>query len=231
MKGKAGKLTWLLVSVSLVAGVSGFALGSNGVASSSAAGLSVDQGSQALSFKAQAICGPKGKLACTVGAIGPGQGTIFFVDYHNEYAGFDYLETAPANWSAERSTLDPLTPWCDNAIKLTQGNVNNWINRAVGKGRSNTQAMLKVCSSGAANSVDDYNKSSRTDLRDWFLPSTGELMWMANSTQGVAGLSSTEYWSSSEYSNEGGWVESVSRGYQGSAGKANPLAVRPIRSF
>jgi hypothetical protein len=231
MKIRDGKRFALLASVAFVAGVSGFTLASLGAGSASAVGQSVDLSSQALSFKAQSICGSTRKLACTVGAIGPGQGTIFFVDYHNAYAGFDYLETAPANWSADRSSLDPLIPWCDNATKLTQGNVNNWINRAVGKGRSNTQAMLKVCSSGAANSVDDYNKSSRTEFHDWFLPSTGELMWMANSTQGVAGLSSTEYWSSSEYSNEGGWVESVSRGYQGSAGKTNPLAVRPIRSF
>jgi hypothetical protein len=182
-------------------------------------------------FREQSICGPAFKSVCTVGSIGPGGGTIFFVDWHNEYPEFDYLETAPNDWSADRSTIDPVLPWCDNAIKLTQGNINNWIDRAPGKGKSNTQAMLKVCQSGAANAVDEYNKSGRSKFHDWFLPSLGCLMWMANATQGLAGLSSTEYWSSSEYSNDGAWVESVSRGYQGSAGKANLLAVRPARSF
>lgn len=214
----------------LAAGVTGVAIGAVAGALLFSSGATLAS-ARAVGFKPLSICGSNAHSTCTVGAIGPGGGTIFFVDWHNEYSGFDYLETAPDDWSADRSSVDPLIPWCDNPIKLAQGNVNNWINRAVGKGKSNTYAMLKVCTSGAANSVADFNKSNRTTFHDWFLPSLGELMWMANGTQGLAGLSSTEYWSSSEYSNEGGWVESVSRGYQGSAGKSNPLAVRPIRSF
>jgi hypothetical protein len=91
--------------------------------------------------------------------------------------------------------------------------------------------MLKVCTSGAANAIDEYDKSSRTRAKDWFLPSTGELILMANNAQALADLTATEYWSSSEFSNEGAWVESVGRGYQGSAAKTALLAVRPIRSF
>jgi hypothetical protein len=225
----------VLAAVAVISSTAGFAIANLSAANGSDSIAKVAGGGgdpvAALTFKAQSICGPVGKTSCTVGSIGPGGGTIFFVDWHNEYSGFDYLETAPADWSADRSSVDPLLPWCDNAIRLAQGNINNWINRAVGKGKSNTSTMLKICGSGAANAVDDFNKSSRTTFHDWFLPSLGELMWMANGTQGLAGLSSTEYWSSSEYSNEGGWVESVSRGYQGSAGKTNALAVRPIRAF
>ena len=34
---------------------------------------------------------------CKVGMTGPGGGLIFFVDYDNEYASYDYLEAAPAD--------------------------------------------------------------------------------------------------------------------------------------
>ena len=183
------------------------------------------------SYKATYTCGQNGKTLCTVGAIGPDKGTIFFIDYHNQYASFNFLEAAPVGWQVDRATVDPILPWCNSADVFTQQQVNNWTNRAVGKGASNTSEMLKVCTSGAANAIDEYDKSSRTRARDWFLPSTGELILMANNVQGLADLTATEYWSSSEFSNDGAWVESVGRGYQGSAAKTALLAVRPIRSF
>jgi hypothetical protein len=193
--------------------------------------ISTSAASAKASYKGSYSCGQNGKTLCTVGAIGPGGGTIFFIDYHNQFASFNFLEVAPVGWQADRSTADPILPWCDIAGVVTQPQVNNWTNRAVGKGPKNTSQMLKVCTSGAANAIDEYDNSSRTRVKDWFLPSTGEMILLANNAQGLADLSSTEYWSSSEFSNDGAWVESVGRGYQGSAAKTASLAVRPIRSF
>jgi hypothetical protein len=183
------------------------------------------------SYKSSYTCGQNGKTLCTLGARGPGKGTIFFIDYHNQYASFNFLEVAPVGWQVDRATVDPILPWCDSADVITQQQVNNWTNRAVGKGAKNTSNMLKVCHSGAANAIEEYNKSSRTAVKDWFLPSTGDLILLANNAQGLADLTATEYWSSSEFSNDGAWVESIGRGYQGSAAKSALLAVRPIRLF
>ena len=183
------------------------------------------------SYKSSYTCGQNGKTLCTLGALGPGKGTIFFIDYHNQYASFNFLEVAPVGWQVDRATVDPILPWCDSADVITQQQVNNWTNRAVGKGAKNTSNMLKVCHSGAANAIEEYNKSTRTAVKDWFLPSTGDLILLANNAQGLADLTATEYWSSSEFSNDGAWVESIGRGYQGSAAKSALLAVRPIRLF
>ena len=47
------------------------------------------------SFSYSMTCGVSGTDACKIGAVGPGGGWIFFVDYNDEYTGFDYLEAAP----------------------------------------------------------------------------------------------------------------------------------------
>lgn len=43
------------------------------------------------------ICGAGGTSLCTIGSQGPGGGLIFFVDYNDQYAGFNYLEAAPTD--------------------------------------------------------------------------------------------------------------------------------------
>ena len=43
------------------------------------------------------ICGTGGTSLCKIGAVGPGGGLIFFVDYNDEYATYNYLEAAPSD--------------------------------------------------------------------------------------------------------------------------------------
>ncbi len=182
------------------------------------------------SFTQLYICGTSGKEICKVGAVGPGGGTIFFVDYHNVYTGFHYLEVAPSDWAGSGVT-DPTSPWCSNITAKIDTELTAWSSRGLGVGLSNTDIMLKNCTSGAANLIADYNASPLAKKRDWFLPSIGGLMLISQNLQGLAGMLDSEYWSSSGYSNIGGWVQSMGHGYQGNATKDSLYHVRPVRRF
>ena len=181
-------------------------------------------------FVPKSICGANGRSMCKVGQIGPGGGTIFFVDYHQIYSDFDYLEAAPAFWAGTLG-VDPTSEWCSNTESKIELGLNNWSSRAIGLGPLNTKTMLANCTSGAANLVATYNASTYTKKRDWFLPTIGELMLMSNNLQGLAGLLASDYWSSSGSSEISGWVQSFDHSYQGEATKGTLYHVRPVRRF
>lgn len=194
------------------------------VASSSAA----DNGGNG--FISKAICGPNGKSQCAQGIVGPGGGTIFYVDSENIYPGFDYLEVAPSNWAGSLG-VDPLAPWCSDTKTKIEIGLTAWSSRAIGLGPSNTKTMLNTCTFGAANLISSYNVSPLTVKRDWYLPTIGCLLLMDDTLQGLAGLSEGNYWSSSGYSATGAWVQAMGHGYQGSAPKDSKFHVRPVRHF
>lgn len=181
-------------------------------------------------FKQLYICGEDGKSICNTNSKGPAGGTIFLVDYNNIYDEFNYLEVAPSNWAGKLG-VDPKAPWCSNVTDKVELKLNAWSSRRVGIGRSNTTLMQKACTFGAANLVGDYNALPDAKYRDWYLPTIGGLILMYLSLQGRAGFIDGEYWSSSGYSNTGGWVQSMGRGYQGTALKDSLFRVRPMRSF
>jgi len=175
-------------------------------------------------------CGVSKTDACKIGAVGPGGGWIFFVDYNDQYAGFDYLEAAATDvpdvaWCNITSTsiYDPVTP------TVTQ----NWVNNRVGLGSVNTIAMKQVCSSGAAYSATSYDSQSTPALSDWFLGSEGEMMLMYTNLRqaGVGGFAFKGYWSSTEYSRTYAWSQSFFDGGQYSDTKSYNYPVRPIRAF
>jgi len=158
-----------------------------------------------------------------VGDKGPGGGWIFFVDYHDQFRGFTYLEAAPTDTSISGEV------WCDKfdtSIPTTAG----WAGNAVGKGQANTTAILEVCTSGAANAADLYLTATKSD---WFLPSLGELMLMYTNLReaGVGGFANYYYWSSTEYDNDSAWNQNFYYGSQGDSNKDFSLPVRAIRSF
>jgi hypothetical protein len=187
---------------------------------------------------------------CKIGSIGPGGGTIFFVDYHDDFPGFNYLELAPAECEVN-------TGWSsNNTVSLTAA--SGWSARAVGAGQDNTTAMLTTTASytgdggGSARYADNLHYAPTTNLSaaecsairneksDWFLGSLGEMMLMWNNSQGLGNitwpstpgaLSATYYWTSTEYSATDAWVLGTWYGNQEPAGKADPYYVRPIRRF
>ena len=173
-------------------------------------------------------CGTGGTSLCKVGAVGPGGGFIFFVDYNDQYTGFDYLEAAPSSCEGSLKTWSS-----DTTHSLLV--VNGWAARAVGAGKANSAAMIAngatlyiADTSGAAFFAETSTCGTQTD---WFLGSLGEMKLMYDNLQGVGGFASGSYWSSSEDVAFDAWTQTFSLGYQSSNGKSNPTYVRPVRAF
>ena len=175
------------------------------------------------SFKYAMTCGLSGKEACTVGAVGPGGGWIFFVDINHKYPDFNYLEVAP--------TDIPAVTWCSDTTHSISA-VSGKFSKAVGAGKANTKAMLEVCASGAANAANAYLTKS-TVSGDWFLPSLGELNWMYSNLLdlGVGGFANNVYWSSSEFGSFHAWYQIFYDGSQLNYNKNVSIPVRAVRAF
>ena len=175
---------------------------------------------------------------CKIGMTGPGGGLIFFVDYNDQYAGFNYLEAAPQGWgngitvvtgeTTGSTTVDPLMKWCSDTATLL--GLNDWSNSGVGKGATNTSTADTTCAGGAIQAAADYAGGSQTD---WFLPSIGEAMLMYTNLRqaGVGGFVALLYWSSTENIATDAWRQSFFFGYQDTKVKVNTHYVRPVRAF
>jgi hypothetical protein len=188
-------------------------------------------------FAYSMTCGthnPKNE-ACKIGAVGPGGGWIFFVDKDDDYPGFNYLEAAPTDIALR-------TKWCFEDTTsiyptvLTQSQL--WAVNGVGYGAANTDAMLLVCSSGAAHDVHAYSSNGKND---WFLGSSGEFMLMYTNLRqaGVGGFeylydspaTAPIYWTSTEGASTSAVTQSFRTGQQGNSNKQFTSIVRPMRAF
>jgi len=175
---------------------------------------------------------------CKIGMTGPGSGTIFFVDYNDQYPGFNYLEAAPKLCESTKA-------WSSDTTHSLLA-VNGWAARAVGSGQSNTTAMLEI---GATSYTGDLSGAAFysdalasgvpagcvTSKDDWFLGSLGEMKLMYDNLQGVGGFSSGFYWSSSEVDGDFGTNSALDQifanGDQNGEAKDTPVFVRPVRAF
>ena len=165
---------------------------------------------------------------CKVGMTGPGGGHIFFVDYNDQYVGFDYLEAAPQ--SCEGTSKE----WSSDTTHSLVA-VNGWTARAVGAGKANSAAMIAngapsytADTSGAAFFAEASTCGSKDD---WFLGSLGEMKLVYDNLQGVGGFASGFYWSSSEVDAANAYLQYFGNGDQNNYDKAAPSAVRPVRAF
>lgn len=112
---------------------------------------------------------------CSVGDIGPGGGTVFFNftgPWNAENSG-PYLEV---------STDSAKTEWCNvpnpyNPASTTWGSVSATNDNLIGGGGKNQVAMLKICQSGAANTVA---AATWGGMNDWWLPNLLELQMLSN---------------------------------------------------
>lgn len=163
---------------------------------------------------------------CKIGMTGPGGGLIFFVDYNDQYAGFNYLEAAPSSCEAQ-------IVWSSNASVSIAG-ATGWAARAVGRGQANTTAIIAavpatIADAPAAVYAEDLNCGGKTD---WFLGSLGEMKLMYDNLQGVGGFVGYNfYWSSSEYNAGTAWGQTFNSGTQSSDDKSDTTYVRPVRAF
>lgn len=197
--------------------------GSNG--SNGATGPAGSNGSNG--FVSQSICGAGGTTLCTIGAQGPGGGLIFFVDYNNQYSGFNYLEAAPVSCEASRT-------WVSSGFVTTSvTGAAGWAARAVGRGSTNTNAIVAADTSATtSNNAAKYAQSCTAGSKtDWFLGSLGEMELMFDNLPGLGGFSEVTYLSS--YENSASQAVSLDfldrRFYQ--TAKNSTTYVRPVRSF
>jgi hypothetical protein len=163
---------------------------------------------------------------CKIGMTGPGGGHIFLVDYYDQYAGFDYLEAAPA--ACEQAA----TTW--SAVNTAVAAAGGWAARAVGAGQANTTAILAVFTTAttlnnAAKYADSLTCGTQTD---WFLGSYGDMRLMREILQGIGNFTGQYYWTSSEYTDTAAFPISFNQleklSEQKNFGSFN---VRPVRAF
>ena len=164
---------------------------------------------------------------CKIGMTGPGGGLIFFVDYNDQYAGFNYLEAAPATCGQASTRWSSV----DSEVTAARG----WVADAVGQGQANTTAILAVFTTdttlnNAAKYADSLVCGTKTD---WFLGSIGEMMLMCTNLRlaGVGDFYTTQYWSSSDYNSEQAWILPSGYGYPNQNAKYGENDVRPVRAF
>ena len=157
-----------------------------------------------------------------IGAIGPGGGLIFFVDYNDQYAGFNYLEAAPT------SCQDTKT-WSSDNTSVAAG----WAARSVGAGSTNTTAIKTVFTGDdSTNNAAHYAASCAAGSKnDWFLGSLGEMKLMYDNLQGLGGFVDNYYWSSSELVGSTAWLQYFDLGGQSLSDKVSTNYVRPVRAF
>ena len=188
------------------------------------AGATGATGPSALKITEQSICGADGKSLCKIGAIGPGGGLIFFVDYNDQYEGFNYLEAAPSSCEATKT-------WSSSNTSVPA--VAGWAARAVGAGSTNTTAIKAVFTTDTSTNNAAYfaTTCNAGGKSDWFLGSLGEMKLMYDNLQGLGGFVEFVYWSSSEDSEDTARYQDFNTGFQGSGNKDAPYYVRPVRAF
>jgi hypothetical protein len=201
------------------------------------AGVKGDTGAAGTSsptgFTARSVCGTNGTTLCAVGLLGPGGGTIVYVDSTNEMPGYDYLEVAPTDassgvaWSTSTAICGTAADTdCRTLFLSDAGTALDHV--ALGTGRAATAAIVARHNAGnvaktdyAAGVADAYTTQTASD---WFLPSKDELNEVckyerntgqtAGPTTACAGGTlrsssfSSSYWSSSESVVDEAWYQS-----------------------
>jgi hypothetical protein len=227
MVGPAGATG--LTGATGVAGPSG-PQGPGGSGPAGATGPAGAAGSSGIAITQLSICGVSGTSLCKVGVQGPGGGTIFFVDYNDQYAGFNYLEAAPTSCESASKTWSS----ANTAVTAARG----WAGRAVGAGPANTTAIKAVffpATDDSSNNAAYFATScSAGGKSDWFLGSLGEMKLMYDNLQGVGGFVESTYWSSTEYygSPSWAWLQDFGGGSQNlNVKNYYAVYVRPVRAF
>jgi len=170
-------------------------------------------------------------VACAVGKIGPGGGTVFYVDLARA-AGSQFWEVGSegsATWGC-------------------RGQIITGTNTTIGTGATNTDRIKSGCIT--ADIAARVASAPAGGYSDWFLPSKDELNQLCKyaRTQSTAaadqtvtcnntgtlrsGFDSVDYWSSSEFSEFNAEYQKFDTGRQQTSGsKSLSRLVRPIRAF
>jgi hypothetical protein len=161
-----------------------------------------------------------------IGDRGPAGGWIIY-DKGSNSDGWRYLEAAPEDQTTGWSMSD-WAKWGCHGKSIPGARYNT-----IGKGRINTEAILKECDEPAiaARRCADYRGGGKSD---WFLPSLDELNRIYTHLYKfrLGGLGLGPYWSSSETSN-GRWAlhHNFTNGKQIYSNKYPKYRVRAVRTF
>ena len=156
-----------------------------------------------------------------IGEKGPAGGLIFY-DKGNNQGGWQYLEAAPEDFSKTMIALS-------ESIDTT-----NTKERAVGKGKSNTDAIMKEAKNkggGFGWAAQACNAYEVNGFDDWFLPSRDELHYMYGNLhmKKLGEFRNEWYWSST--GDSWIWAENFADGRQDNFYMNRQYRVRPIRQF
>ncbi len=161
-----------------------------------------------------------------LGKIGPGGGYVF-KDNESVLNGWQYLEAAPVDQAVAMDNV----PWGKNDGSASVFAARN---TAIGTGAANTAAIIKINSDlpmYAALACTQYAGGGKSD---WFLPSLDDLgeMRAVLYLQGIGGLSSSTYWSSSEDNFSTAYAYDFASGASSRPDKATTsFSTRAARSF
>jgi hypothetical protein len=193
---------------------------------------------------------------CKIGMTGPGGGLIFFVDYNDQYAEFNYLEAAPTDgvfnasaamgvWATAVATCGAAgNASCQSYSIYTETGVAlvsiKGLHRGIFGGQAATNAIIAKHSGVALNLfaagvADSYLAPSFNGVTksDYYLPTKDELELMQKNLNnaGLGGFVDNGYWSSSEGSVGYAYYPFLSGGDWGTAAKSTTYYVRPVRAF
>jgi hypothetical protein len=153
-----------------------------------------------------------------VGELGPGGGWVFF-NKGNMDGGWQYLEVAPADQSTGGQ-------WGCYGISIPERSF------LVGAGESNTHLTMTNCTSAyAAGLCANLSLGGQTD---WFLPSRDELNLIYRNLHlnGIGGLTTYPYWSSSGYYSGYAWGFDFDGGYADNYySSGGNYRVRAVRAY
>lgn len=176
----------------------------------------------------QSVCGPARNEPCKVGMSGPAGGFIFFIDYQDQFAGFDYLEAAPADAAGGTNVA-----WCSDTTTLL--GLDGWSDGALGNGATNSAIADVTCTSGAIQEAVDYTTTvGLITYTDWYLPTDAEMALLQRNLRqaGVGGLAvNDQYWTSTETAGSQGLIVQGVTGAFTFISKSSLYHVRPVRSF
>jgi hypothetical protein len=152
-----------------------------------------------------------------VGEMGPGGGWVFF-NKGNMDGGWQYLEVAPTDQSTG-------SQWGCNGTSIPGTSL------LVGAGENNTNLIMANCPSApAAGLCANLSLGGQTD---WFLPSRDEmnLIYRNLHVNGIGGIGTSYYWSSSEYGSYDAWGFLFFNGRTYNNNKSYTYYVRAVRAF
>lgn len=141
---------------------------------------------------------------CSVGAIGPGGGVVFF-DAGSDYEWGRYLEVAPENWANDLNNVAP--KWKEkpltgnnsrtedpfgqfNQIDATRVPNFNPANNGNGTGKKEWEKVKDYrCGTCITDTIAEYNQGK---VSDWYLPNANEMETLIRSK--VRKLTNLSYW-------------------------------------